>query len=72
MIDTVLRGWACPPIYAISRPDLIEHCPEGEDHVFDGAHKLEAVFDFIDDKFAFMTTMENLQILHKVCHQAKP
>jgi hypothetical protein len=53
MMDTVLRGWTCPPIYIISRPDIIDRCPDGEDHVFDGAHKLEAVFDFIDDKFAF-------------------
>jgi hypothetical protein len=53
MIDTVLRGWTCPPIYVIPRLDLITRCSEGEDHVFDGAHKLEAVFDFIDDKFVF-------------------
>jgi len=53
MIDTVLRGWTCPPIYIIPRLDLITHCQQGEDHVFDGAHKLEAIFDFIDNKFAF-------------------
>jgi len=53
MIDTVLRGWACPPIYVIPRLDWITLCSQGEDHVFDGAHKLEAVFDFIDGKFPF-------------------
>jgi hypothetical protein len=53
MIDTVLRGWICPPIYMISRPMMTEKCKEGEDHVFDGAHKLEAVFEFIDDTFPF-------------------
>jgi len=55
MIDTVLRGWICPPIYIISRTDVIDRCSQGEDHVFDGAHKLEAIFDFIDNKFAFKT-----------------
>jgi hypothetical protein len=53
MIDTCLRGWKCPPIYLITRTDLTGECDQGEDHVFDGAHKLEAVFDFIDGKFAF-------------------
>jgi hypothetical protein len=53
MIDTVLRGWVCPPIYIIPRLDWTTECSEGEDHIFDGAHKLEAVFDFIDGKFAF-------------------
>lgn len=53
MIDTCLRGWMCPPIYIITRMDLVDACDQGEDHVFDGAHKLEAVFDFIDGKFAY-------------------
>lgn len=53
MIDTCLRGWKCPPIYLITRTDLTGECDQGEDHVFDGAHKLEAVFDFIDGKFPF-------------------
>jgi hypothetical protein len=57
MIDTVLRGWICPPIYIIPRPELADSCPEGEDHVFDGAHKLEAVFDFMDDKFVLKATV---------------
>ena len=56
MIDTVLRGWVCPPIYIIPRPELVDSCPEGEDHVFDGAHKLEAVFDFMDDGFSLKAT----------------
>jgi hypothetical protein len=53
MIDTVLRGWRCPPIYVIPRLDLFGQCQQGEDHIFDGAHKLEAIFDFIDNKFVF-------------------
>ena len=52
MIDTCARGWVCPPVYMIPRLDAIETCPEGEDHVFDGAHKLEAVFEFMDGGFA--------------------
>lgn len=52
MIDTYLREWVCPPIYIITRPSITENCPEGEDHVFDGAHKLEAIFDFMNDEFA--------------------
>jgi hypothetical protein len=48
----------------ISRPDIIDRCPDGEDHVFDGAHKLEAVFDFIDDKFAFRTKKSAFSELH--------
>lgn len=57
MIDTVLRGWTCPPIYMIERPELTDRCADGEDHVFDGAHKLEAVFDYIDDKFPLKATL---------------
>lgn len=51
MIDTCARGWTCSPIYIIPRLDRIDTCPRGEDHVFDGAHKLEAVFEFIDGKY---------------------
>jgi hypothetical protein len=49
MIDTVLQGWQCPPIYLIHHSELIEEVSEGEDHVFDGAHKLEAIFEFMND-----------------------
>ena len=65
MIDTVLRGWVCPPIYIIPRPELVDSCPEGEDHVFDGAHKLEAVFDFMDDKFTLKATATSGAILRE-------
>jgi len=51
MIDTYARGWVCPPIYIIPYLDKVDVCPEGEDHVFDGAHKLEAIFAFMDNKF---------------------
>jgi len=56
MIDTVLRKWICPPIYIIVRNDLTNAVPDGEWHVFDGAHKLEAVIEFMDDKFALKAT----------------
>ncbi len=49
MIDTVLQGWKCPPIYIIHHKDLIERATEGEYHVFDGAHKLESLFEFMND-----------------------
>ena len=65
MIDTVLRGWVCPPIYIIPRPDVADSCPEGEDHVFDGAHKLEAVFDFLDDRFVLKATTTSGTILRE-------
>ncbi len=52
MIDTVVRGWYCSPIYLINRIDDFEEEQElFEEDVFDGAHKLEALFHFIDDKF---------------------
>lgn len=60
MIDTCARGWTCPPIYIIPHPDLIESCPEGEDHVFDGAHKLEAVFEFMDGSYALRYSADSL------------
>jgi hypothetical protein len=42
-IDTVAHGWICPPIYLI--PAELEG--RRVHYVFDGAHKLEAVFKFI-------------------------
>lgn len=42
-IDTVMKSWTCAPIYIIEEKKA--------DHVFDGAHKLETVSDFISDKF---------------------
>ncbi len=59
MIDTVIQGWRCPPIYIIHYPELTEHALEGEDHVFDGAHKLEAVFEFMDDKFSITKSLSS-------------
>lgn len=52
-IDTVVRGWYCAPISIIpTGPIEPEDGEEDEiiDYVFDGAHKLEAVFNFIDNK----------------------
>jgi len=51
MIDSVLRGFTCT-IYMISQPEKVGLCSEGEDWVFDGAHKLESVFEFMNDGFA--------------------
>jgi len=56
MIDTAARGWTCPPIYMIARSSCVDKCSEGEDHIFDGAHKVETLFDFMDDKFALKYT----------------
>ena len=51
MIDSVLRGFTCT-IYMIAQPEKVGLCSEGEDWVFDGAHKLESVFEFMNDGFA--------------------
>jgi len=56
MIDTCFQGWICPPIYVINHLELTDIAPDGEDHVFDGAHKLEAVFEFMAGKFALKAT----------------
>jgi hypothetical protein len=56
MIDTCFQGWACPPIYVIPRTDLVDEVEDGEDLVFDGAHKLEAVFQFIENQFPLRAT----------------
>ncbi len=46
MLDTVVRGFTCGPIY------IIENLEEEIDDVFDGAHRCEAIFEFIDGAFA--------------------
>lgn len=45
MLDTALRGFTCGPIYTIKDLD------EGIEDVFDGAHRCEAIFDYIDSKY---------------------
>ena len=45
MLDTALRGFHCGPIY------IIQDIENGIDDVFDGAHRCEAVFNFIDNKY---------------------
>ena len=61
MIDTCARGWTCSPIYIIPRLDRIDTCPRGEDHVFDGAHKLEAVFEFINGGYALKYSPDSMK-----------
>ena len=56
MIDTCFQGWLCTPIYIIKHLERIDTVPDGEDHVFDGAHKLEAVFEFIGGGFPLKAT----------------
>jgi len=56
MIDTCFQGWACPPIYIIMRTDLVDEVDDGEDLVFDGAHKLESVFEFINNRYPLRAT----------------
>ena len=53
-IDTVVRNWRCSPIYILEKID--EEQDEEEDdvtihHVFDGAHKIEAVIKFMNNEF---------------------
>ena len=45
MLDTALRGFHCGPIYIIQDVDA------NIDDVFDGAHRCEAIFNFIDNKY---------------------
>ena len=45
MLDTVLRGFQCGPIY------IIQDIEKNIDDVFDGAHRCEAIFEFIDNKY---------------------
>ena len=45
MLDTALRGFHCGPIYIIADHDA------NIDDVFDGAHRCEAIFSFIDNKY---------------------
>lgn len=52
-IDTVARGWHCAPVSIIPSSPIDEEDGEEDetiDYVFDGAHKLEAIFRFIDNK----------------------
>ena len=52
-IDTVVRGWHCAPISIIPTNPIDEEDGEEDeiiDYVFDGAHKLEAIFSFINNK----------------------
>ena len=45
MLDTVLRGFHCGPLY------ILQDVENTIDDVFDGAHRCEAVFNFIDNKY---------------------
>jgi len=46
MLDTALRGFHCGPIY------ITQNIESNIDDVFDGAHRCEAIFDFIDNKYS--------------------
>jgi hypothetical protein len=50
MIDTAVRQWKCAPIY------IIQNIETKVDEVFDGAHRCEALLDFIDNKFILEKT----------------
>ena len=45
MLDSMLRGYQCAPIYIISDVE------NNAEHVFDGAHRLETACDFVDNKW---------------------
>jgi len=50
LLDSVLRlKMTLNPIHIIQRLDKTAKCSHGEDHVFDGAHRIETVCDFIDN-----------------------
>jgi hypothetical protein len=55
-IDTIVRGWICTPIYTIQEID--EEDGELIDCVFDGAHKIEAVINYIDNLYALKSINE--------------
>ena len=46
MLDTALRGFHCGPIY------ITQNIEANIDDVFDGAHRCEAIFNFIDNKYS--------------------
>jgi 5-methylcytosine-specific restriction endonuclease McrA len=49
LLDSVLRlKMTLNPIHIIQRLDETSKCSHGEDHVFDGAHRIETVCAFID------------------------
>ena len=51
LLDSVLRlKMTLNPIHIIQRLDETSKCSHGEDHVFDGAHRIETVCDFIDGR----------------------
>lgn len=63
MIDTIVRNWICPPIYTIMHIDddeIDETSEYGEEHVFDGAHKVEAGCEFMDGKFKITYNTKDL------------
>jgi len=53
LLDTVfrLKHLILNPVYLIQRPDENERCSHGEDDVFDGAHRIETLCDFVDGAF---------------------
>lgn len=54
-IDTIVRNWRCSPIFIIRKIDEEQDEEEDDilvDHIFDGAHKIEAVVKFMNDEFA--------------------
>ncbi len=51
-LDTIVHGWHSPPIYIMQKEkEGADDEEELEDHIFDGAHKVEAVIDFINGKY---------------------
>lgn len=52
-IDTIVHGWHSPPVYIMQKEveDTDDEDDSLEDHIFDGAHKVEAVVDFINGKY---------------------
>jgi hypothetical protein len=52
-IDTIVHGWHSPPIYIMQKEVIGDNDEDKiDDHIFDGAHKIEAVIDFINGKYS--------------------
>jgi hypothetical protein len=45
LLDTVVKGWTIGPVYTI------HHIADLEEHIFDGAHRLETLCNFVNNEF---------------------
>ena len=57
-IDTVVRGWSCSPIFIIQHETDSDETDMLDDHVFDGAHRIECVIGYMNDQFPLVKVSE--------------